>query len=201
MNKPDVRAQIVRTARELLEEDGFAALSMREVARRAGVTHQAPYHHFTDREAILAEVVTEGFTELADVLQAANSTHIEGHPRETILSSGQAYIGFALTHPGVFRIMFRPDLCDPSRFERVRETGEHAFAQLGELVRLVYGHDVDPTILALFWAQVHGLASLAIDAPAVLHLTTAKEQHAFLRSVAEKFTDLVLGPGAPQAMQ
>src|SRR5271169_43533 len=68
----DLRQDILDTARTLLDEQGVAALSMREVARRAGVTHQAPYHHFGDRESILAELVTHGFEELAQRLAVAN---------------------------------------------------------------------------------------------------------------------------------
>ena len=62
---PDLRHRILEAAADLLREEGLAALSMREVARRAGVTHQAPYHHFADREAILAELVSGGFAMLA----------------------------------------------------------------------------------------------------------------------------------------
>ena len=57
----DLRAELLRTSRELLDDDGPSALSMREAARRTGCTHQAPYHYFPNREAILAALVTEGF--------------------------------------------------------------------------------------------------------------------------------------------
>ena len=67
----DLRAELLRTSRELLDQSGPGALSMREVARRAGCTHQAPYHYFANREAILAALVHEGFDELADRLASA----------------------------------------------------------------------------------------------------------------------------------
>ena len=63
--QPDLRQRILDTSEQLLEETGVTALSMREVARRAGVTHQAPYHHFADRESILAELVARGFDQRA----------------------------------------------------------------------------------------------------------------------------------------
>jgi len=69
---PDLRRRILDASAALLESDGLAALSLREVARRAGVSHQAPYHHFKDRESILAELVTEGFERLAKRLAHAN---------------------------------------------------------------------------------------------------------------------------------
>ena len=68
----DLRSELLRTSRELLDEAGPSALSMREVARRAGCTHQAPYHYFANREAILAALVCEGFDELADRLAVAH---------------------------------------------------------------------------------------------------------------------------------
>ena len=109
-----LRERILATAEALLEADGLQALSLREVARRAGVTHQAPYHHFADRETILAELVTQGFDDLARRLAKANDAAVD--PRQGLLQSGAAYVGYALEHPGVFRIMFRREVCDASRF-------------------------------------------------------------------------------------
>ena len=90
---------------------------MREVARRSGVTHQAPYHHFADRETILAELVTRGFQEMARRLSRANERHgdsvLATDRKGAAIEAGQAYVGFAIDHPGVFRIMFRSEVCDP----------------------------------------------------------------------------------------
>lgn len=91
----DLRQRILDTSRALLNEHGVAALSLREVARRAGVTHQAPHHHFTDRESILAELVTQGFDELTLRLAKANRM-VTSHSRlEMLVASGRAYAGFA----------------------------------------------------------------------------------------------------------
>lgn len=188
----DVRSAVVRTARELLEETGVATLSMREVARRAGVTHQAPYHYFTDRETILAEVVTEGFVELEAALRAANERYPAHGARAATLAAGTAYVGFALAHPGLFRIMFRTDICDPARFDNVRESGTRAFAQIVELVELIYGADADAPTSTVFWAQLHGLALLTIDGPLGVALTSPGQRDGFLRAASERFADLVL---------
>ena len=189
----DLRQRILDTARQLLDEQGTAALSLREVARRAGVTHQAPYHHFADRETILAELVTHGFEELAQRLGAANDH--PGPAREILVASGIAYVGFALDQPGVFRIMFRPDVCDPGRFPRALAAGERARGELQRLVRLVHGGADDAGLAAMHWAQVHGLAVLLLDGPLGQQLPGLPQRRAFVREAAELFASRVLGPG------
>ncbi|MDE2405523.1 MAG: TetR/AcrR family transcriptional regulator [Sphingomonadales bacterium] len=187
--QPELRAVLLRTARELLDADGPAALSMREVARRAGCTHQAPYHHFEDRESILAELVRDGFDDLAARLAAANECAEAGGLRAALVASARAYVAFALAQPGVFRIMFRPDACNPARFPEVREAGARARAELQRLATLaaspVLPADQVETIL---WAQVHGLAGLALDSG----LMPEPGRAAHLAAVTERFAELIL---------
>jgi len=175
----DLRQRILDTARAMLDEQGAAGLSLREVARRAGVTHQAPYHHFADRESILAELVAQGFEELERRLAKAHAK--AGEPAATLAASAMAYVGFALDHPGVFRIMFRSDLCDTGRFPRAVEAGARAHGELLHLVRLAHGGTDDPALAAMHWAQVHGLAGLLLDGPLGQQLATRRERLAFLR--------------------
>lgn len=189
---PDLRQRILETARQLLDEQGVAGLSLREVARRAGVTHQAPYHHFADRETILAELVTQGFEELARRLAAANEGGGDAHA--TMQASGLAYVGFALDQPGVFRIMFRRDLCDPARFPHVVSAGERAYAELLRLVQILHGEAALDALAAMHWAQVHGLAMLLLDGALGLQLPTRAERDAFVQGAAALFTSTVLGP-------
>ena len=187
----DLRQRILETARALLDEQGAAALSLREVARRAGVTHQAPYHHFADRESILAELVTQGFEELERRLARAHAGR--GGVQDTLAASGMAYVGFALDHPGVFRIMFRADLCDTARFPQAQAAGERAHAELMHLVRLVHGGVDDPALAAMHWAQVHGLAGLLVDGPLGQHLPGQPERLAFAREATALYAQQVLG--------
>lgn len=176
-----LRQRILDTSRALLESEGLSALSLREVARRAGVTHQAPYHHFGDRESILAELVAEGFGELARRLAAANDGG--GSRRATMVAAFEAYVGFAIDHPGVFRIMFRPELCNPQRFAAARDAGERAHAELRRMVGLLHGADGDGTLASTYWAQVHGLACLLVDGPLGLALPTAEARRIHMRAV------------------
>jgi len=188
----DLRRRILETSRELLDAEGIATLSMREVARRAGVTHQAPYHHFADREAILAELVTEGFDTLAKRLTAANDLARSEGQRAALLASFEAYVGFALARPGVFRIMFRPEVCDPQRFAEARAAGERAHGELARLVTIVNGGVHDDVLASLLWAHVHGLAGLLLDGPLGPSLPTDAARAAHVRAVAERFAELLL---------
>ncbi|WP_167149965.1 TetR/AcrR family transcriptional regulator [Actinomyces sp. ZJ308] len=179
----DLRAELLRTSRRLLDESGPSALSMREVARRAGCTHQAPYHYFANREAILAALVREGFDELADRLASAHDG-FDGEDRHALLvASGNAYVEFALRNPGVFRVMFRPDVCDPERFPEVVRASERARQELARLARLVAGEDAPIEVEVLFWSGVHGLASLLLDGPLAAGLGTVQERIDFARGV------------------
>ena len=176
----DLRSELLRTSRQLLDESGPGALSMREVARRAGCTHQAPVH--------------EGFDELADRLASAHEGLESTDLRAILTASGNAYVEFALRHPGVFRVMFRPDVCDPERFPEVVQAGGRARGELARLVKVVLGDDAPLEVEVLFWSGVHGLASLLLDGPLAGEFTSVEERIDFARGVVGlteiPFTDI-----------
>ncbi|MET7345480.1 TetR/AcrR family transcriptional regulator [Streptomyces sp. NPDC005547] len=154
----DLHAACLRAARELLEEDGSAALSMRAVARRAGVSPTAPYRHFPDREALVSAVAAEGYRELAERLATAHPA--PASPGE-LADVAVAYVRFALDHPALFRAMFA-EPCDPDSEERVAAT-EAIAEYVRSIVRRAFP-DVDPEALwTSAWALVHGLAFLHLD--------------------------------------
>jgi AcrR family transcriptional regulator len=174
-----LRERVLAASRTLLETEGLGALSMREVARRAGVTHQAPYHHFPDKESILAELVARAFDELADVLREALERAQSGDARSVAVEVGMGYVRFALGHPGIFRVMFRPEIVNMERFPAAEASSERAHAQLQRLVA-VLGQPGDPGVQAtLHWSVVHGLACLLVDGVLgkKLGATTAQEVH------------------------
>ncbi|MFE4961449.1 TetR/AcrR family transcriptional regulator [Streptomyces sp. NPDC056660] len=154
----DLRAACLRAARVLLEEDGSAALSLRAVARRAGVSATAPYRHFADRDALVSAVAAEGYRELARDLAAA---HPSPATPDDLAAVAAAYVRFALDHPALFRTMFA-EPCDPTSEERVAAT-----AVISEYVHgIVRGAfpDADADALSTTaWALVHGLAFLHLD--------------------------------------
>ena len=179
----DLRSELLRTSRELLDEAGPSALSMREVARRAGCTHQAPYHYFANREAILAALVCEGFDELADRLAVAHEGLGSADLHAVLVASGNAYVEFALRHPGVFRVMFRPDVCDPERFPEVVQASERARHELARLAKAMMGDGAQVEAEVLIWSGVHGLASLLLDGPLAGEFSSIEDRIDFARGV------------------
>jgi AcrR family transcriptional regulator len=154
----DLRAALVRTAIELLEESGETELSLRAVARRAGVSPAAPYRHYADREALISAVAAVGYRELAERLAAA---HPSPSTPEQLASVAIAYVQFALERPALFRIMFG-EPCDRDNVERVAAT-----AAVSQYVRAIVERtfpQADAEALATaVWALVHGLAFLFLD--------------------------------------
>lgn len=200
---PTLRQRILDTSRALLDEQGAAAISLREVARRAGVTHQAPYHHFADRESILAELVAQGFDELARRLAGARKAGQSA--QQCLVASGQAYVAFALDQPGVFRIMFRQDLCDTARFPAAAQAGARAHAELTRMVQAAHapgtGEPTAEMLANLHWAQVHGLACLLLDGPLGLSLPTPGLRQRHVRAALEVFATRMLQMAASENRQ
>lgn len=189
----DLRGELLATSRALLDEGGPTALSMREVARRAGCTHQAPYHYFADRESILAALVASGFDELASRLRQAHDLAATAGVRAALIASGLAYVTFALAQPGVFRIMFRPDVCNPARFPDVMAAGARARSELDRLNVIVHGDRARPSMATLLWANVHGLACLLVDGPLAAAFEARSQQQRHVEAVATDMADLILG--------
>ena len=154
----DLRAALVRAAMDLLEESGETALSLRAVARRAGVSAGAPYRHYADREALVSAVAAIGYRELAERLASA---HPSPSTPEQLASVAVAYVQFALERPALFRIMFG-EPCDRDNDERTAAT-----AAVSHYVRAIVERSFpqgDPDALATaVWALVHGLAFLHLD--------------------------------------
>ena len=163
---PDLREQVLAASLELIEEQGVAALSLREVARRAGVSHQAPYHHFGSKDALVAELVARGFTGLSEMLEAAENAR--GTPTRRLRLAGRAYVDFALRNRAAFRIMFRPELADLSACPSADTESTRAYSVLVRLVEETFGGPRVPrrrleAIVTMHWSLVHGLATLLVD--------------------------------------
>ncbi len=188
-----LRDDLLRISRELLDEGGPDALSMREVARRAGCTHQAPYHYFANREAILAALVEAGFDELANRLCEAHDM-VGAEDLGTVAeASGNAYVEFALTNPGVFRIMFRRDMCDPTRFPGIQVASRRTYDELGRLARIRFGEHAIREHETALWASVHGLAVLLLDGLMADEFPALEDRLAYARRVNRLGCEVMLG--------
>jgi AcrR family transcriptional regulator len=150
----DLRNALLEAARALLEEGPLAELSLRAVARRAGVSHAAPYRHFPNHEALLVELATEGFVELRGEIVGAASA--KGAESDRIAKIGAAYMRFVARRPALARLMFGPQL--PHR-ERFPELGAAADSVGGEIGTALH----DPALGLAVWAAVHGLAMLILE--------------------------------------
>jgi len=155
----DLRAACVRAAMELLEEDGGpTGLSMRAVARRAGVSPGAPYRHYADRDELVSAVATIGYHELATCMAAAAPSP---STPEDLAAVGIAYVEFALRRPALFHTMFGAP-CDRESAERVAATTAISEFVSAAVRRSFPDTDVEATTTAV-WALVHGLAFLHLD--------------------------------------
>jgi AcrR family transcriptional regulator len=154
----ELRQAVLHAAGEVLEKEGLEALSVRELARRAGVSHNAPYRHFPDRASLHAALAAEGFEMLARALRS--------RPRREM---GEAYVGFALAHPERFRLMFGGLAGLEPRDRRTYEALLESFADLGEDA---------PYAAAAAWGLMHGLAHLLLHG----HLA-GEDKRRFVRDV------------------
>jgi AcrR family transcriptional regulator len=113
----------VEAAVEVLEEEGLTGLTLRAVARRAGLSHAAPYNHFADREALLAAVAAEGFHRLGEAIAAAAAG--DADPRARLRALARGYLSFPAAHPGLYRLMFGAEIRDRAAHpERVAADAE-----------------------------------------------------------------------------
>jgi AcrR family transcriptional regulator len=184
----DLRNALLQAAGQLLEERGIEGLALREVARRAGVSHTAPYHHFPDRAALIAALVDTGFAQLTQAMQTASVTR-EGN-LERLRATGVAYVQFAVAQPALFRLLCRPELRSDNPDGPALEAGRAAYAVLVGAVEacLASGEiqgDADALALSA-WSIVHGLATLLLDGP-LRGLSPATDFH--VQQLAETVTD------------
>jgi AcrR family transcriptional regulator len=168
------RERLLQAARDVLADDGLEGLTLRAIARRAGVSHGAPLRHFPSLGSLLAAVAADGFRRLfasvdahvaaADRAAAATCTAIG--PRHRLAAAGQGYLQFALDDPGVFSVTFRPERIDIADAAYLAE-GMRAFGQLLDLVAAAQAdgwHADQPTdaLAGVVWANVHGVAVLIL---------------------------------------
>jgi len=175
MTEPRPRDRLLQSAHEVLADEGLEGLTLRAIARRAGVSHGAPLRHFPTLASLLAALATEGFDRLVDAvdsdLAAAEKAAAEAGAtppgaRRRLGVAGRAYLRFALADPGVFSVTFRPervDVTDPG----YQAAGFRSFQQLVDLVEAAQADGWQPGVpardlAAVLWANVHGLATLAL---------------------------------------
>lgn len=161
----DLRQALITAALTLLQNKDARSLSLREVAREAGVSHTAPYRHFADKAALLAAIAQEGFTEFGSYLNAALTPD---QPVKSLQDTGVAYVRYALDHPTHFRVMFSSFPPNEPTDSELYIVSKRTFQILVNVIKSGQAAGVmkagDPDALALEkWAMVHGLAMLLLD--------------------------------------
>ncbi len=185
-----VQRAVLDAALEIIGTEGPDAVSMREVARRAGVSHQAPYHHFGDRAGIFAAIAAEGFGVLADEIRQALEP--ADRPARRCFA---AYVRLARQHPGHFRVMFRSDLAGIATHEATGAAAEATFTEVLNMVARTVGRTLDEaqtyTWATLMWSTAHGLATLLVDGPLQARLPEGTDLEQHIADVIELMSAMV----------
>lgn len=142
-----------------MSREGAGALTLREIARRAGVSHGAPRRHFPTHLELLSAIAHRGFTDLAARVNALRGDGSTDDPRGQLTRLGDAYLRFALENAGMYELMFRHDLLESGHL-RLRDTSLPLFGVLVELVGRVRPDADARAVAAALWANLHGIAQL-----------------------------------------
>jgi len=186
MASKSLRDTVLTAAVEYIAEHGPDGLSFRQVAIAAGVSHQAPYHHFTDRRGIFQAIAAEGYESFTNAMIDA----LAGDPDDPTTALLEAYVNFALDHPGHFRVMFRPDLCAIAENRELERVADASFDVLVDHVRDMLGpkaplKDIRARAAAM-WSLAHGLSTLLIDGPLEAKIGPVSSRRALIRAVSEQ---------------
>lgn len=155
----DLGTVLLEVADRLLDEGDAGAISLREVARRAGVSAPATYRHFKDKEALLAAVATKGFRDFGQAITDAVSAS-----DDPLAAMGQAYVRFAVARPGRFRLMYGPAIPDRRRYPELQAAWKATSEGMTAALSARPGSAANPAVASLkLWCMVHGLSQLILD--------------------------------------
>ena len=163
----DLRQQLLSVTEQIILERGVSGFTLREAARRAGVSPAAPAHHFKDAKGLLTEVAILGFRDFGDALDTADRGSAD--PQERLRAQGLAYVHFALEHPARFQLMFHRDKLDVGNPE-FQKVSQRAYSVLDRAIRaatnIPEGRELTPEahgLLLAVWSAVHGFSHLVLE--------------------------------------
>jgi AcrR family transcriptional regulator len=171
----ELKEACIRAARDFIAEHGVEGLSLRDVARSLGVSHQAPYKHYASKDHLLAEVIRRCFEDFATFLDGRRA-HAQAH--EDLASLGLRYLSYAQTHPLEYRLMFATPWPKALKDLGIERDAAHAFDVLRGVLRRIHGESaaarakVDSDAMFI-WANMHGLATLS-HCEVLSHLNLAR---------------------------
>ena len=188
----DLRRALIETAMGMLHEDRGWQFTLREVARRAGVSHAAPYKHFPDKAALLAEMALLGFDRLRQATMTAKPRRPKSL-RDEFFAMGRAYVQFGVSNPALYRLMFSADAGETANVH----LNERALAAFGVLIELLKRGQTEGILrkrdvrgqAAACWAQFHGITMLTIDGLLLPEKVGSKALDAALTTLFEGLED------------
>jgi len=190
-----LRDKVIKAAVAHIAASGPEGLSFRQIAADAGVSHQAPYHHFGDRLAIFSEIAREGFLKFAADMVAPAGPNDDPDLAVRLM---ERYVDFAITHKGYFRVMFRSDLCQLGDSPETQKAADAAFDTLIDAVGEILGHGASIEEIRIqataMWSAAHGLATLLVDGPLELKIGKVADRRALVRGVANRMIEGITAP-------
>ena len=164
----DLHDALLKAAERVLERDGLGGLTLRAVAREAGVSHAAPTHHFGDLTGLVSELAAIGFRQFNAAMAAAGA--IDAPPLMKAMARAKAYVAYAQAHPGMYGLMFRTERLDMTR-PSLHEAASASFAGLAGAIGISRGEQISDEALSLeqaaaiarAWSLVHGFTMLLLD--------------------------------------
>ena len=174
INDLKLKEACIVAAREVIAEQGVEGLSMRDVARKLNISHQAPYRHFPNRDHLLAEIMRRCFADFAEYL----TTHSKAQENDELKGMGEAYMNYASSKPLEYRLMFGTPWPDPAAHPELIQYASHAFDLLRQTLLKKHGKGVaakkQAELEAMFiWSTLHGMATIE-QSNVMQHLVLAK---------------------------
>jgi len=185
-----LRDKVIRAAVGYIARNGPDGLSFRQIAADAGVSHQAPYHHFGDRRAIFSEIARLGFLKFTEEMSAPARDDEDANLAVRLC---ERYVDFALRNRGYFRVMFRADLCNMDESPETQRAADAAFQVLLDAVSAMLGESASVDEIRVqataMWSAAHGLATLLTDGPLEKTIGTVDNRRELVRAVATRLAD------------
>jgi AcrR family transcriptional regulator len=180
----DLRAALMTAALSLIDEHGVKGLALSDAAHLAGVSVAAPYRHFKDKEALLAEIAAEGFTIFRDALAQASQSHPEDKVKR-LVEMGVAYVDFALRHRSHFKVMWESGIAQ-ANYPEIQQSAQQAYRLLEEAANSLHPRAQPSRQQALVraaWSLVHGYAMLTLAGELPAHGSEQSDRNLLRQSL------------------